>query len=233
MSAGKCAFVAGVTLLAMSSFATAIAGETDIDGQSDTFSVLLANTADGNLQPPQKSNLDTFAEFEAIDSIELDVTKASDLESSNRSVPVRAISVRIGLQDAVIHIRKDAVLVPRAEADALFDVETTVASGERVALLTGRGIDSMIVGNTLTGFARGGWWSEYYAPDGQIFGKWRGSRYLAKWTVEGKMMCFHYPEQRTYCLMHTVVGDQVFFHQPDGTGGRKGFKLLPGNPFAM
>lgn len=233
MSAGKRAFIAGVTLFAMSSLAMAIAGENDIADRSDPFGALLATTAAGDLQPPPKSELDTFAGFEAIDSIELGVTKATDLASGNRSVPIRAIPVRIGLQDAVIYIRKDAVLIPQEEADALFEIETTFSSGKKVALLTGRGINSMIVGNSLTGFSQGGWWTEFYAPDGTIRGRWRGSRYLAKWSVEGKMMCFHYPEKKNYCLMYSAVGDQVFFYQPDGTGGRKGFKLLPGNPLGM
>lgn len=233
MSFGRLAFAAGLAMFALSSTATTVAGDADATGQSEAFSDLLTSTAAGNLRPPPKSELDSFEGIDAIDSIELGVTKGTDLATGNRSVPVRAIAVRIGLQDTVIHIRKDAVTVPKEEADALFEVETTVASGKKVALLTGQGINSMIVGHSLKGFARGGWWTEYYAPDGTIRGQWRGTRYLAKWSVEGKKMCFHYAERNNYCLMYSVVGDEVFFYQPDGTGGRKAFKLLAGNPSGL
>lgn len=87
-----------------------------------------------------------------------------------------------------------------------------------------------IVGNSMTGFVNGGWWTEYYAPDGTIKGVWRGSRYFAKWSVDGEMMCFEKTARGSSCLLFTVDGEKASFYRQDGTGGTREFKLLKGNP---
>lgn len=233
MGAGKLAIAAGGALLTISLIASAIAGEVDYVVQPDTFAALLASAASGDLKSPPKFERDSFAGFDAIDSAELGGTKATELTAGGHSVLVRAIPVRIGPQNAVIYLRKDTVPVPDDEVDALLEVETTVASGKKVAVLTEQGINSMIVGNSLTGFSRGARWTEYYAPDGAIRGNWRNSRYLAKWSVNDREMCFDYAEQAKYCLIYSVVGEQVFFYQSDGSGGQRTFRLLPGNPLGL
>lgn len=87
-----------------------------------------------------------------------------------------------------------------------------------------------IVGNSMTGFVNGGWWTEYYAPDGTVKGEWRGSRYFANWSVDGEMMCFEKTARGGSCLLFTIDGDKVVFYREDGSGGTRKFRLLQGNP---
>ena len=102
---------------------------------------------------------------------------------------------------------------------------------EKTALLTGDEILTRIIGNSMTGFSRGGWWTEYYAPDGTIRGKWRSQHYLAKWSVDRGLMCFDYEiDGRSFCLMLAVTKDQVFTYREDGSGGDQSSRLLSGNP---
>jgi hypothetical protein len=131
-------------------------------------------------------------------------------------------------------VEEKAATVPAGGATvevAVAEEAKALLSPEKAALLTDDEIMTLIVGNTMTGFTHGGWWSEYYAPDGTIRGKWRSARYLAKWKVNGGRMCFDYPiEGRNFCLMLRLSDDQVFAYQEDGTGGDRASKLLPGNP---
>jgi hypothetical protein len=106
-------------------------------------------------------------------------------------------------------------------------------SDAKAAVLAEPERHAMIVGNSITGFTRGALWTEYYAPDGTIKGIWGSTKYVARWSVSGELMCFDYPGSRNYCLMYDVDGDQALFFQQDGNGASTSFRLLTGNPYDL
>lgn len=119
--------------------------------------------------------------------------------------------------------RETVVVEPPSEKVVLLEDEQTASLAETA-------VGARIVGNSMTGFSQGGWWTEYFAPDGTIKGLWRNKRYEAKWSIEGDKICVKYPTRGRTCLLYSFEDDQVVFRKEDGSGGAREFKLLPGNP---
>jgi tetratricopeptide (TPR) repeat protein len=127
-------------------------------------------------------------------------------------------------QEKVPELARDGVIAESPnEKVVLLENEGTTPPAESAA-------STEIVGNTMTGFSQGGWWTEYFAPDGTIKGLWRNKRYSAKWSIEGDALCLDYPTRGRSCLLYSLEGDQVIFSRQDGKGGKREFKLLSGNP---
>ncbi len=155
---------------------------------------------------------------------------AATAETSGVSEASEVAAVEEKLEAASVTAAAETPVAPVVEAPMAED-RVALMSPEKAALLTEDEILTLIVGNSMTGLTRGARWTEYYAPDGTIRGRWRSARYLAKWSVDGGRMCFDYAtDGRNFCLMLAVSGDQVFSFRDDGTGGDKASKLLSGNP---
>ncbi len=150
-------------------------------------------------------------------------------------------------------LKEDAPTVSEEDADTALKEEvptaseeeigtgsqTTVAnlSQEKVIGLSEQDIHAVIVGNSMTGYSSRGWWTEYYAPDGTIRGQWRSAkdnyRYVGKWSVAGKLMCFDYGRHGKFCGTLEVRADRVLFYPEGGKARGKSSKLLPGNPKSL
>ena len=167
--------------------------------------------------------------------------------------PVATIPIAIGGQGTLVVSPKGVPVVSAKDAETALKEEvptaseeeigtgsqTTVAnlSQEKVIGLSEQDIHAVIVGNSMTGYSSRGWWTEYYAPDGTIRGKWRSAkdnyRYVGKWSVAGKLMCFDYGRHGKFCGTLEVRADRVLFYPEGGKARGKSSKLLPGNPKSL
>ena len=149
-----------------------------------------------------------------------DVIDAGPIETTATPIdPIsRGTATENLLQDIVAARTEDAESASAAAVDR--SASPTVPGDQTVT-----GDHMSIVGNSMTGFVNGGWWTEYYAPDGTIKGVWRGSRYFANWSVDGKMMCFEKTARGSSCLLFTVDGGKASFYREDGRGGTQEFRL--------
>lgn len=85
-----------------------------------------------------------------------------------------------------------------------------------------------IVGNTLTGKVDGEVVYEYYRKDGTLTLMEGSELTKGKWTLEGEMVCFKYPDEDKDCNTVSRTGDEVTLTGAKGKGLR--LKLLQGNP---
>lgn len=158
-----------------------------------------------------------------------------DIEAARDVIDAGPIEVMATPIDPISRGEVDGSAQPAPRDSAAVHTESDESASDSVmgiiASLKAPGDHMMIVGNSMTGFVNGGWWTEYYAPDGTIKGVWRSTRYFAKWSLDGKMMCFEKTARGSSCLSFTVEDDEAaFYREEDGVGGAKKFKLLQGNP---
>ena len=96
---------------------------------------------------------------------------------------------------------------------------------EGVTLLTGDEIRSTLIGNSL----RGRSWTEYYAPNGRIGGKYKARYYKGSWEINGSRLCVDYDgTEYDGCVTISISGDSVTWYRPNGKQ-RWNATLLPGN----
>src|SRR3990172_7801678 len=77
----------------------------------------------------------------------------------------------------------DAAVADATGAEAVPETTIVAEAAPATGTLTGDDIRTHVVGNTTTRFLRGGWWMEYYAPDGRIAGRWRNLPFEGTWAV--------------------------------------------------
>ena len=103
-----------------------------------------------------------------------------------------------------------------------------IDSPASVAKATGAAAWQQVVGNTIIAQARGGGYTEYYAPDGGVTHLDKDGRSKGRWTLEHDRVCFEFPEEDDRsCVTVEMEGSKGTFVDEDAE--RDAFDVLPGN----
>ena len=104
----------------------------------------------------------------------------------------------------------------------------TAPSRSQDAKLEGAAAWQKLVGNTAVVTTKGGCYTEFYEPDGNIRRMDADGATKGQWAQDGAQVCFDYPDDDDHvCLRATVQGASGSFTDPDGTADP--FQILPGN----
>jgi hypothetical protein len=105
-------------------------------------------------------------------------------------------------------------------AGATAEQKAAAASAQR---LSGPEVSQLLVGNSMTGKAKGGeQWTEYYDTSGHIAGLWTDSsgtdKYVGTWRVDGDKKCVDYEgTEHDGCYGLARTNDVVYHYNTDGT----------------
>jgi len=125
----------------------------------------------------------------------------------------------------------EAAPVPTVVAEEVPEPTVVAEAAPAIGMLSADGIRTHLVGNTTTRFLRGGWRTEYFAPDGRIVGRWQNFPFEGTWAVRGDAMCFDYAgSQRDFCARLSLDEATVSLYTTDGIRYDRTLSLLPGNP---
>ena len=96
------------------------------------------------------------------------------------------------------------------------------------AKLEGAAAWQKLVGNTAVVTTKGGSYTEFYEPSGDLRRVDADGATKGQWVQDGEQVCFDYPDDDDHvCLRVTVQGSSGSFTDPDGTADT--FQILPGN----
>ena len=100
-----------------------------------------------------------------------------------------------------------------------------------VAALSEAEIQAEIIGNTVTGYAGGSRFTEYYAPDQTISGIQDGERYGGSWEIKNGQMCYDFDDGDEFdgCWTIALDGESISYFTAAGTPDG-GARLIRGNP---
>jgi hypothetical protein len=101
--------------------------------------------------------------------------------------------------------------------------------------LSGAELATTLPGNTLSGASKSGsTFVEYYDPDGEIRGLWKGTdRYLGRWAIRGDTFCADYEgTEDDYCAILSLNGSEMYWLKADGSveNADRPARLITGNP---
>lgn len=104
----------------------------------------------------------------------------------------------------------------------------TVPARAEDAKLEGAAAWQKLVGNTAVVTTKGGSYTEFYEPNGNLRRIDADGATKGQWAQDGAQVCFDYPDDDDrVCLRVAVQGASGSFTDPDGTADT--FQILPGN----
>ena len=96
----------------------------------------------------------------------------------------------------------------------------TAAGRAQDAKLEGAAAWQKLVGNTAVVTTKGGSYTEFYEPGGDLRRTDADGATKGQWAQDGEQVCFDYPDDDDHvCLRVTVQGSSGSFHRPRRYGG--------------